>query len=334
MDEIEDLPSNHPLVGMPTGYVYDAPSVALVKGTVALACGAENGIAGAASGVNYFNLTAFSADWLSRGDCVTSRRRIIDLGADGKILEPLAQETGICDGCSFGEAAFESWCARYVMTGCGPKPRETSFLWPYLGGRELSITGRGDSGACPPYSAKLYHDVGALPVNCGGKFDMTNLPPHGSGSQEELCVQMRDNPRLLQEWVDAAAPFKCPVFSPDDAEMVADCVKTGRVVTFGCGYQSREAIVGSNGVSLLYRLNGGHETRCTGFFRLNGRLGFLKSESWWNILFPGSKWPNHRVVIQTDDGPRTLYPGQCAVWADEWMRCQPECWGIGAPGSL
>lgn len=316
---------------MPTGYVRNDAATAAVSAACA---GPVTAFAGSAKrmiddGTHYHNLTSFVADYLDHGSCITSRRRLVDCGKDGRIIDPLHQQTGICDGCSFGEAAFVAWCHRFVTEGTGDKPRETSFLWPYLGGRELSITGRGDSGACPPYSAKLYHDVGVLPVNCGGRFDMTNLPPHGSGSQEQLCVQMRDNPRLLQEWIDCAAPFKCMVYAPSDAWSVADCIATGRPVTFGCSYQIRETTPGTNGISSLYML-GGHETFGSGFFTLGGRLGFIKTESWGT--FPASAWPNHRVTIQTDDGPKQLYPGQGAMWADEWMRCGPECWAIDAPG--
>ena len=337
-DELPDDDAGH-LKGMPTGYVYHAESIELVKGTVALACGAENGIAGKAAGCNYFNLTAFVADYLRHGSCVTSQRQMIDCGKDGRILQPLGQETGICDGAGWGEMAFVAWCARWMMTGQGEKPRETSFLWPYLGGRELSITGGGDSGALPSYSAKLYHDVGVLPVDCGGRYDLRSMPPHGANSQEALCIQMRDKPVLFKEWQDVAAPYKCRVFVPNDAETVADCIKTGRPVNCGCSYQAREAAVGSNGISPLYMLRdgwgrpAGHDTFLSGFFRLNGRLGYIKTESWWNVLFPGSKWPENRVTIQTDDGLQRLYQGQCALWADEWMSCKPELWAADAPGS-
>ncbi len=324
----------------PCGYVRHAASIDRVKSTVALAVGPSN-FGENAAGVSYFNLTAFAADLLSRPGqkIVTSQRALIDCGADGKVLTPLGQQTGICDGCSFGEAAFVAWCARYVMTGEGQVPRECSFLWPYINGRVLSITGSGDSGACPPYSAQAYRQLGVLPVDCVGKpgsaMDLTSKPPHGPNSQESLCIQMRDNPRILPEWVDQAAPFKSIVYSPDDAEGVADCVYTGRPVTFGAHLQGRETAAGSSGVSALYRFprNGGHETFASGFFRLKGRLGFIKTESWWNALYPASGWPGHRVTIQADDGPHVLYPGQSAIWADQWMSGRPECWAIDAPGT-
>jgi hypothetical protein len=332
-----EMDDDDPILQRPTGYVHHEPSIERVVRTIAMSSAEQSGIAGAtqraiSDGTHYVNLTAFAADLFRRGDVMTSQRRSIDCGDDGQILEPLAQQTGICDGCSFGEAALVAWCARWVLCGAGEKPRECSFLWPYLAGRDLTVVSRGDTGAIPPLSAQLYHDVGVLPVNCKGRFDLSKLPPHGTNSQESLCVRMRDTPQLLQEWQETAAPYKCRIYSPRTAWDVADCITTGRPVTFGCSYQARETQPGSNGISSLYSL-GGHETFGSGWFTLHGKLGFIKTESWWNAFYPGSCWPDHRVVIQTDDGPRKLYPGQAALWADEWMRCQPECWALDAPGT-
>ena len=330
---------------MPMGYVRHEPSIETATQAFSGDAATVSEIAGTAkrmigSGTVYLNLTAYAADLLKRDNTIaTSQRARIDCGADGVVLQPLGQETGICDGCSFGESAFLAWCARFVETGCGDKPRECSFLWPYLGGRDLTIVSRGDSGAIPPLSALLYHDVGVLPVDCGGTYDLQSLPPHGANSQESLCVQMRDNPRLLAEWVNFAAPFKCRVYPPKTAWDVADCLSTGRPVTFGCSYQANETADGSKGISSLYMLTdawgrpAGHETFAAGWFTLGGRLGFIKTESWWNVLYPARNWASNRVVIQTDDGSKTLYPGQCAIWADDWMRCGPECWAIDAPGT-
>lgn len=323
--------------GVAYGYVRHEPSIAALKASVAIACADGPGISGACKkaigeGIHYHNLTAYSADFIRRGGFVSSQRKIIDCGPDGMVLEPLGQQTGICDGCSFGEAALVAWAARYVASGAGPRPRECSFLWPYLGGRDMTIVGRGDSGAIPPASAQLYYSVGAMPVDCSGAWNLQSLPPHGPGSQEALCVQMRDDPRM-KEHADACAPYKANVYSPEDAWDVADCLETLRPVTFGASVQNRETQPGGNGVSSIYRLNGGHETFASGWFTLNSRLGFIKTESWWNVLFPASQWPGNRVTIQTDDGPKKLYPGQGALWADEWMSYQPETWAIDAPGT-
>jgi hypothetical protein len=320
----------------PTGYVRDDASTISVRAACAVSPSSFSGSTKRAieSGTHYVNLKSYVASWLATKDPVISRRKLIDCGNDGRVLTPLAQQTGICDGCSFGEAAFTAWCANYVATGVGPRPREVSFIWPYLAGRILSITGYGDSGACPPYSAQAYHDLGVLPVDCGGRYNLVDLPPHGPRSQEELCVQMRDNPRLLDEWKAAAQGLECRVFNPQDMWTIADCVTTLRPVTFGSSGQMVEARPGSNGVSQIYDLHGGHETFAEGWFTLNGRLGFIKMESWWNASgYPGSQYHNNRVEISTDEGKKLLYPGQGAIWADEWMHWSPECWAIDTPGS-
>lgn len=326
------------LAAMPTGYVYHQPSVERVRSTVCTATGSD--IDGAAKrmidgGTTYFNLKSFVAELLRRpgkGGVKTSRRRLIDCGSDGVVLEPLQQRTGICNGCSHGEAAFVSMCARYVMTGCGPLPREFLFLWPYLLGRELSITGTGDSGSCPPYTIQGYHDIGCCPVDCGGKYNFLDMPPHGDDSQESLCVAMRDNPRMPQEWRDAAAPYVCRVFSPSGAWAVADCIATGRAVTKGSGYQIAEADPRGNGVSRIVSLGGGgHETYFEGFAIIGGRLHLITMESWG--AFPASGWRDHRVTIQVDGvGAVRLYPGQGCVPAEDYIARCWELWSVDAPG--
>lgn len=316
----------------PLGYIYDPEAIAsaLDSGLFAASAGVSE-ISGAAksSGLSYFNLTAFCADFLRSNPEVAGGRRTIDLGADGVILEPLGQQTGICNGCSHGEAAFQSWCHRYVTTG-GPVPQRVSFAWAYLAGRDSMYVKRGDSGAIPSLTIRAYHDYGVLPV---GLTEFKDLLPHGPNSEESLCIRFRDNPKaFIDQYRMRAQPFKTRVYAPNGAWDVADCVHTGRAVTFGTGVQGREARPGTNGVSSLYSLNGGHETFCSGWALVNGRLVFLKTESWYNANhYPGSQYPNNRVVLQTDDGPKLLYPGQCAVWADEWLSNRVECWAVGAP---
>lgn len=325
--------------GNPTGYVRHQESTDALKAVVCSATApVVSQLRGKSQGISYCNLTDYAAQLLATGQIVTSQRALITVGS-GKILTPLAQQTGICDGCSFGEATFIAWCARYCMYGFGELPRECSFMWSYLGGRQLQITGHGDSGASPPYSAQQLYSIGALPVDvaksAGSQFDLASMPPHGPNSQEALCIKMRDNPILRQQWIDAAAPFKCAVYSPGTAEDIADCIVTGRPVTFGAQVQGRETQPGSSGVSSLYRFpnGGGHETFASGFYRYQGALNFIKTESWWNALYPASKWPNNLLTVMTDDGLKTLYPGQSVVPADKWMRQQPECWAIDGPGS-
>lgn len=334
---MQDVSDFIPSGVLATGYIRDEAQIQRVQAQIAIACSAGPGISGSckraiAKGVHYHNLTSYLASLIAKGGFVFSKRKLIDCGPDGKILEPLGQQTGICDGCSFGEAVLVSWAAKWETTKSGPRPRECSFLWPYLAGRDMGLVPRGDSGAIPPLSAELYHSVGAMPVDLSGPWDLLNKPPHGKGSQEELCIALRDTPTLPSDLVAAVQNYRCVVYDPRDAWDVADCLESLRAVTFGCSGQAQETRPGGTGISSLYRL-GGHETFASGWFTWKGRLGFIKTESWWNVLYPGSQWPNHRVVIQTDDGPKTLYPGQCALWADEWMTWQPECWAIDAPGS-
>jgi hypothetical protein len=247
---------------LPTGYVYHAESIEFVRNAVAapvttIAGKAKQAIA---DGVKYVNLKSHVAAFLKRTpNAVTSKRRKIDCGPDGVVLEPLAQQTGICNGCGNGEAAYTSWCVRWNMTRTGVQPRECSFLWAYLLGRQLNILRPGDTGAFPSYTAKGFHDLGVLPVDCGGQIDLSQLPPHGPGSQEALCIQMRDAPRLLDDWKRAASPFRCPVYSPRDAWDLADCLTSGRAVNTGCGFQASESSPGTDGISSLYSL-GGHDT--------------------------------------------------------------------------
>lgn len=316
----------------PTGYIYAPDEITATLATGLYPASATvDGITGAAkaSKLNYFNLTAFAADFLRSTPSAAGPRKLIDCGADGMVLEPLAQQTGICNGCSHGEAAFLSWCHRYVTSG-GPVPSRCSFAWAYLTGRESRYVGRGDTGAVPSCTVRAYHDFGVLPTD---DTDFAGLAPHGANSEESICIQYRDNPKVfIEKYRAAAEPWKCRVYSPDDPWDVADCHQTGRPVTYGTGVQVNQAIPGSNGISSLYRLNGGHETLGSGWFLFNGRLGGIKTESWWNAdRYPGSKWPNNRVVIMTDDGPRTLYPGQSAFWLDDWLRNSVESWAISAP---
>ncbi len=330
--------------GQPTGYVFNAEATENTK--AACLATAPSDFMGAAkrliaSGVHYFNLRAFQADYL-RADYDQnmkafrsyqhSLRKVIDLGADGIVLAPLGQTTGTCNGESAGEALTVALAANYVATGTGPKPAEFTAIGPYLAGRELSITGKGDSGSCPAYSTQFYHDFGGMPVTAGG-FD--KLPPNGPGSQESQMVARRDKPSIPQEWVDACGPYKIRTFSPSDQWEVADAIATFRPVQKGAPYQIRETAPGGNGISALYKFprNGAHATFFEGFGTLQGRLIGITMESWWNVTYPGSQWPDHRVVIQTDDGPQKLYPGQGAFWMDQFVPTCTDLWAYDYPGS-
>lgn len=321
------------LQAMSTGYIHHPPSIAAAQSLFPMSA-APSDIRGAAkaSGVAYFNLALYEAAYLKEGDCVHTQRPIVDLGQEGRVLGLLYQATGICSGCSHAEGATKSAFATYVMTGTGYKPQEYSFAWAYLTGRDSQYVPGGDSGAIPSMTVQAYHDFGALPV--GAFEELLGMVPHGPGSQEALCVQYRDNPRpMLDRMAPAAAPYKCRVYSPQDIWDIADSITTGRAVTFGCSYQANKPVPGSNGVSSLYLL-GGHETCGDGWFLYGkGRLGLIKTESWGPVL-PGTAYPNNRVTIMTDDGPRTLYPGQVAIDAESWLACRPECWSIDAPGSI
>lgn len=282
-----------------------------------------------AAGVSYLNLHDAEADFV-RGQgssLVKSRRNVMDCG----VLQPFSQRTGICNGCSHSAAGWLSWCYRYVNSGDCQSPREVTFLGGYLLGREMSLLSRGDSGAFPNYTAKGYHEIGCLPIDAGGKYSFRDMTPE---QQEDVCVAMRDRPSLSPEWVDAMAPLKTRVFNPTSAMLVADCLFSGYPVTFGTSIQGREA-PNPGGISSVYGMSGGHETCGSGIAALRGRLILLKTESWWNANhFPGGAFPGNRITIQTDAGPKLLYPGQGAVWLDEWMqRGNPECWAYAWPGS-
>lgn len=282
-----------------------------------------------ARGIHYENLRDAEADYIREmgAKLVKSVARRI---TPGGILEPYGQATGICNGCGWSGMAWVTWCARYMLTRTGAAPREVPFLWPYLAARGGL---RGDSGAFPAHSAQAFHDLGVLPIDGGGRWDLATMPPHGAGSQETLAVQMRDNPRILDHWKAAAAPFKCRVNRPVTELNIADSLASLYCVGVGSSRQITPTKPGSTGISAFHTLNGGHWTMLSGWFTLNGRVGFIKDESWWNIRFPASGWPENRVTIQTDDGPRKLYEGQGACLASELVSFRPELWACSYPGS-
>lgn len=282
-----------------------------------------------ASGVKYQNLRDHEVDFIKlQGSALvkSQHRRIMPSG----ILEPYGQQTGICNGCGWSGMAWLAWVARYMTTGTGLVPREVPFLFPYIVARGGL---RGDSGAYPSHSARAFHDIGVLPIDGGGRWNLMTLPPHGSPSQEELAIQMRDNPRVLEDWVKAANGLQCRVMSPRLEEEIADCLAARYPVGNGMSKQISPVRPGSSGVSSLNPIRGGHWTFFSGWFLLNDRLCLIKDESWWNIRFPGQAWPNHRVTVQTDAGPRELYEGQGAVLASEVTMSRPELWACGYPGS-
>lgn len=330
------------LHGLPTGYRYDE---ALTESVVSAYSDDANlaGIRGATQemvgkGITYFNLKSFAADLLRRPNksgIITSDRRLIDCGPDGMVLEPLAQRTGICAGASAGEQQFVAQCYDYCMVG-GKVPVENLFIWPYLAGRDLTMISHGDSGAFPSLIAKAYHELGCLPVTTGGPFDFRNMKPHGAKSQEELCVQMRDNPRLLQEWIQAASERKCRVYAPKkDNWLVADFISRGRPVNKGSGYQINVAPGPSGkGVSSLYRLNGGHATYFEGWAIINKILHLITMESWYQAeKFPAKNYEGGRVLLKTDGGDHLLYPGQGCTPAQPFLDVCNELWMLDAPGS-
>jgi len=283
-----------------------------------------------AQGNCYINLHDYEADFISRQmqTLVKSHRNII-----GGVLQPFSQRTGICNGCSHSTAPWLSWCYRFVNSGDCAVPREVTFLGGYFLGRQgLS----GDSGAYPNYTAKGYHDIGVLPVDCGGKYDFANMTPE---QQESICEALRDNPVLLKEWVAAMHPLKSRVFSPQDGNLVADCLASGYAVTFGSSAQINNA-PNPGGVSSLYVLRdawgrpAGHETCGSGVYTYRGEVFGMKTESWYGAnYYPGGAFPEHRITVQTDAGPKLLYPGQGAFKLSDWMSYKPECWAYAWPGS-
>jgi len=330
------------LRGLPTGYEFDENLTKETKkaytddSALVRFKGATQDMVG--KGIKYFNLKSFVADLLKRPDksgIITSDRRLIDCGADGVVLEPLAQETGICAGASAGEQEFTAQCYDYAMVG-GKPPVENLFLWAYLAGRDLTMLSRGDTGAYPSLIARVYHDYGCLPVTTGGSYDFRNMKPHGPKSQEALCVQMRDNPRLLEEWKQAASERKCNVFSPGkDPWLIADFISRGRPVNKGSGYQINQAPgPNTNGVSPLYKLNGGHATFFEGWAIIGGVLHLITMESWYSASkFPAKNYPGGRVVIQADDGMHVLYPGQGCTPASQYINTCSDLWAFDYPGS-
>lgn len=317
----------------PLGYV-DSPEARAEVTSAFAAAGVDisgNSVAGEwqrlmSQGVAYINLHDAEVDFTRAmgSSLVKSRRAVMDCG----VFSPLDQQTGICNGCSHSCAGWLSWVNRYVNSGDCPVPREVLFLAPYLLGRAGL---RGDSGAYPNYTCKGFHELGVLPVDCGGKYKFREMTIY---QQEDLCVQMRDNPRFGPEWIESMAPLKTRVYFPQGSSLVADCIASRYPVTFGTSVQNTEA-PNPGGISGIYRLNGGHETCGSGLASYKGRTILLKTESWWGAnYFPGSKFgPSYRITIQTDAGPKLLYPGQGAMWLDEWMRYGPECWAVGWPGS-
>lgn len=279
------------------------------------------------AGICYENLQDFAAEYLRPADRQHTRtgRRILASG----IFEPIKQATGICVGCGYQTAQWLAWVARYVLTGTGPLPQEVSLVAPYLLGRHNL---RGDGGAYPSYTARGSHDVGVLTVEAMARGLNLDVSQMTTAKQEAVAVQMRDNPSFPGLWLDAMKPLATRVFKPSSVWSLADCVASGYPVTVGMSSQPAESRPGSNGVSTWYSLNGGHETVVTGWFTRDGRLSLIVDQSWG--LYGGSKWPNSRCVIQTDEGPKTLYEGQLAVWADELWAKRPEPWAVGYAGGI
>lgn len=342
-DDLELVEADPDLRDMPSGYVYDKASVDEAE----LAYSAASGPlleqwAGSTKkmidqGITYFNLMKYPADLLRRPNMsgiITSQRKLLDCGTDGAVLEPYGQGTGICNGCSHSMAPFITACWNYVLSG-GPIPKEYTFIGPYLAGRDMGMISRGDTGSIPPITIRVMHDVGSLPVDCGGPYDFTKMPPHGPKSQESVAVALRDNPKWLPEWVESAANHKSRVLPTGrDAWMVADTISNGRCVTKGAGYQINSPVVGDNGVSGIYSLGGGgHETLFCGWAIVGGRLMLITLESWWNVKFPGAKWLGYRVLLKHDKGANLLYPGQGAVDAASYVNRCTELWGVDYPGS-
>ena len=318
----------------PLGYVYDASVIESNKqafGAMGVDLSA-NPLKGACqrkidAGIRYENLKDYEAEYLrDAGPRFLRTGRQITAGGT---LAAISQMSGICVGAAYSAAQWLAWCARYALTGTGPIPQEVSLVAPYLLGRSNL---RGDDGAYASHSALGSHDVGVLTVEGLCLIRGIAAPKMTTRQQEAIAIEMRDRPKLPGAWLDAMAHLRTRVFSPKSALEIANCIASGYPVTVGMGSQIVETTPSGDGVSGWYKLRGGHETVLDGTFVLNGRLGFLKSESWGD--YPASKWPGKRVVLQTDGGSRQLYNGQGACWADDLMACKPELWAVGFAGSV
>lgn len=276
------------------------------------------------SGLSFFSLRNYERDFIREqgAKLVKSRRPIAPSGT----LAPLRQRTGICTGCSFSLAAWISWVAHYQTTKTGPVPREVSFAAAYLGSRGNL---RGDSGAYPSHAAKMFHDIGVLPIDAPGKYKLVDMT---SSQQEDIAIWLRDNPAFERSWLDSMSELQCRVMSPRSPDEFLDSISAGYCVTNGMSVQPSPPKVGSSGVSSFYWLNGGHETAFSGWFILRDRIGVIQDNSWGDI--PATEWPDKRIVINTDGGPVKLFEGQAAVWLDELASYRPEWWSIGNPGGL
>lgn len=275
------------------------------------------------SGINYENIRDFEAEYLASTGQQTGRK----INSAG-VLETYFQRTGICVGCGYSDATFEAWCARYVTAGDVPPPKVVSLCGPYLLGRGNL---RGDNGAYPSYSASGYHNVGTLTVESLCKLLGFDHRTFDASDQEDIAIKYRNNFKFTQPYIDEMVGLKGRVYKPANLWAAADCLANYYPVTIGMGYQISETNSSGNGISGWYGLNGGHETFLDGWFTLKGRLGFLKRESWGK--FPASYWPENRITIQTDNGPKKLYPGQGACWADDLWTRRPEPWALGYPTS-
>lgn len=325
------------LLNVPTGYAYDqqlteeTQRAYTASADLAQFAGATKRMI--AEGTKYFNLTAFQADLLRRPNMsgiVTSKRQLLDCGEDGAVLVPISQRSGVCAGVSAGEQMLLTECYAYVMAG-GRIPVESLAIWPYLAGRNGL---KGDNGSYPAVIARTFHDLGVLPVTTKGKYDFRNMTEY---DQETLCIQMRDKPVLFPEWREAAAANGLArVYNPGkDIWSIADCISNGRAVNKGSGYQINVAPgLQSNGVSTLYRLNGGHATCFVGWAIVKGELVFITLESWYSSAkFPAGKYPSGRVLLKTDGGDHLLYPGQGAVRAADFAPVCTDLWALDRPGT-
>jgi len=329
---IEDSGVPVELESMATGYVLHQESMDETE--AAYAAGAPSGIEGGfkASGLSYFNLMSVAAGFLRKEKMITSQRKLIDLGDDGVVFEGLFQKSGVCSGCSHSEADTYGWIANYAMTGTGPFPQQVSLAWCYLTGRTAYV-GRGDTGAVPSLTIQAIHDIGVL-VEADAP-ELAKLPVTGTNSEEDVCIRYRDNPNaFINQYKSRCGAYRSRVFRPKTPEMISDLVYSGRPVTCGGRYQMRPVRPGSNGISPLYDLGSGHETAIVGTGLLGGRLFGIKLESWLGANFyPAGAFPNHRVIVKSDSGIHALYPSTGAVWLDEWMATNPECWALDAPSS-